>query len=278
MKLLIRGTCWLQSWTTAGGLCSQLSTSRHFDVSSAGEQSVYRVSEVSVDGAVEEEIERELIAWRRLKMATVTLYRSVVSRVAMLPKKFSISAGNEQDHVHDDDDDQRQGYPIGDVIVPAGCAGLRSHLGRSAQGVAQVGVAEDQDCERDEDPEEEIDPLVDRLHDWVRFEQDRIREIKDSSVRTLERRNRFLQKSGNVEERAGDKDNGEGHDRECLPYELSGLEGVTDCHESTGCHGDGEPGACQDERVDDRLAVDTVEQPEVVVIVRETSVFQKRVR
>ena len=50
-------------------------------------------------------------------MATVTLYRSVVSRVAMLPKKFSISAGTKKYDVHDDDDDQRQGDPVGGVVV-----------------------------------------------------------------------------------------------------------------------------------------------------------------
>ena len=120
--------------------------------------------------------------------------------------------------------------------------------------------------------------MINRLHDWIRFEQDRVREINDHPVRALERRNGFLQKSGNVEERADEKDDDQGRDGERFPDELSGLEGVTDRHESTGCHGDSEPGARQDERVDDRLSVDSVEQTKVVIVIGETSGFQKHVR
>ena len=81
-----------------------------------------------------------------------------------------------------------------------------------------------------------------------------------------------------MEERADDEDDDQGHDRKRLPYKLSGLQGVTDRHESTGCHGDSEPAARQDEGVDDRLSVDSVEQPEVVIVIGETSGSQKRVR
>ena len=101
-----------------------------------------------VDGAVEDEIKREVDRLEEIKNGDSEVVQVGCFAGCHVAEEVQHFGGNEEDDVHDDDDDQRQGDPVGDVAVPAGCACIRPHLGRSTQGEAQVGVAEDQDRER----------------------------------------------------------------------------------------------------------------------------------
>jgi len=136
-----------------------------------------RLAEVRVDGAVEDEVQREVDGLERVGDGHGEVVRVDVERIAdgHLANEVHHFGRNDQREVHGHDDDQRQRDPVGGATVAsasrapprATSSRLGAHAQRAAQFDDEVDVAVYEENERGHGADEEVRPVIDALEGRV---------------------------------------------------------------------------------------------------------------
>ena len=251
--------------------------------STAAERAVHdaheRLTEMRVDGAVEEEVQREIDRLERVGDGDGHVVRVDEADVADggLVHEVHQLGRYHQREVHGDNDDQRQRDSVSGAAVAsasrtptdATSGRLSAHAQRAAQLDDQVDVAEDEKNERRRDADDEVRPLVGAVEGRMICRPEDVDEVQVAALETRNGVDPIAQKARDVGQDADGEYAAERHGGERAADDLASAQRVAYGDVATDGHRDGQPSAGHDERVDQRVAVRLVDNPPVVLTIAE---------
>jgi len=232
-----------------------------------------RLPKVGVNGAVEDEIERKVDGLERVGESDRQVVGVDVDAVVLGHVSYEVHdfGRNHQHKVHRHDDDQCQCDPVGRAAVAAaarapshptsGC--LNTHAQRAAQLDDEVDVAENEKDERRRDTDDEVRPLVGSLDGLMGCQPAAVDVVEVAAFEALNGEDLLSKEAWHIGKDADGENAGEGQSGEGASDDLAGVEWVADGNVSADSHCDREPGAGDDERVDQSVTVRRVHDAQV---------------